>query len=96
MVCRALSGSTGYIFAVFEGHRHVVRNAYTYAGTVNDGTVQAKLTADVNLRRGAGTNTASSRSSAPAPPLRSRTRRTASGHKVKLSDGTRAICSPNI
>ena len=58
MVCRApANGSTGYIFAQYL--KVTGTSSATPTPTQapsNDGTVQAKLTADVNLRRGAGTN----------------------------------------
>lgn len=79
---RLANGSTGYIFAQYL--KVTGTSSATPTPTQapsNDGTVQAKLTADVNLRRGAGTNYGVIKVIGTAPPLRSRTRRTASGTK---------------
>ena len=86
---RLANGSTGYIFAQY------LKVAGTSSATPtptqapsNDGTVQAKLTADVNLRRGAGTNYGVIKVIGTGTTVTVTDASNSQWYKVKLSDGT--------
>ena len=83
---RLADGSTGYIFAQYI---KITSAAATPAPTEApaDGTVRAKTTADVNLRKGAGTNYGVIRVVGNNTAV-TVTEATNTWYKVKLSDGT--------
>ena len=86
---RLSNGSTGYIFAQYlkvTGTSSVTPTP-TQAPS-NDGTVQAKLTADVNLRRGAGTNYGVIKVIGTGTTVTVTDASNSQWYKVKLSDGT--------
>jgi len=86
---RLSNGSTGYIFA-----QYLKLNSSSSATPTptqapsNDGTVQAKLTADVNLRRGAGTNYGVIKVIGTGTTVTVTDASNSQWYKVKLSDGT--------
>ena len=83
---RLADGSTGYIFAQYiKITSATVTPAPTEAPA--DGTVRAKTTADVNLRKGAGTNYGVIRVVGNNTAV-TVTEATNTWYKVKLSDGT--------
>ena len=86
---RLANGSTGYIFAQY------LKVTGTSSATPtppqapsHDGTVQAKLTADVNLRRGAGTNYGVIKVIGTGTTVTVTDASNSQWYKVKLSDGT--------
>ena len=83
---RLADGSTGYIYAQYI---KITSAAATPAPTETpaDGTVRAKTTADVNLRKGAGTNYGVIRVVGNNTAV-TVTEATNTWYKVKLSDGT--------
>ena len=83
---RLANGSTGYIFAQYI---KIISATATPAPTEApaDGTVRAKTTADVNLRKGAGTNYGVIRVVGNNTAV-TVTEATNTWYKVKLSDGT--------
>ena len=83
---RLADGSTGYIFAQYI---KITSSTATPAPTEApaDGTVRAKTTADVNLRKGAGTNYGVIRVVGNNTAV-TVTEATNTWYKVKLSDGT--------
>ena len=86
---RLANGSTGYIFAQYL--KVTGTSSATPAPTQapsNDGTVQAKLTADVNLRRGAGTNYGVIKVIGTGTTVTVTDASNSQWYKVKLSDGT--------
>ena len=88
---RLSNGSTGYIFAQYLKLNSSSSAAATPAPTQapsNDGTVQAKLTADVNLRRGAGTNYGVIKVIGTGTTVTVTDASNSQWYKVKLSDGT--------
>ena len=91
---RLANGSTGYIFAQYlkvTGSSATPTSAPTAAPTQspsNNGTVQAKLTADVNLRRGAGTNYGVIKVIGTGTTVTVTDASNSQWYKVKLSDGT--------
>ena len=87
---RLANGSTGYIFAQYlkvTGSSATPTPTPTQAPS-NDGTVQAKLTADVNLRRGAGTNYGVIKVIGTGTTVTVTDASNSQWYKVKLSDGT--------
>ena len=87
---RLANGSTGYIFAQYlkvTGSTSSATPTPTQAPS-NDGTVQAKLTADVNLRRGAGTNYGVIKVIGTGTTVTVTDASNSQWYKVKLSDGT--------
>ena len=88
---RLANGSTGYIFAQYLKLNSSSSATATPAPTQapsNDGTVQAKLTADVNLRRGAGTNYGVIKVIGTGTTVTVTDASNSQWYKVKLSDGT--------
>ena len=88
---RLSNGSTGYIFAQYLKLNSSSSATATPAPTQapsNDGTVQAKLTADVNLRRGAGTNYGVIKVIGTGTTVTVTDASNNQWYKVKLSDGT--------
>ena len=86
---RFANGSTGYIFAQYL--KVTGTSSATPTPTQapsNDGTVQAKLTADVNLRRGAGTNYGVIKVIGTGTTVTVTDASNSQWYKVKLSDGT--------
>ena len=86
---RLANGSTGYIFAQYL--KVTGTSSATPTPTQapsNDGTVQAKLTADVNLRRGAGTNYGVIKVIGTGTIVTVTDASNSQWYKVKLSDGT--------
>ena len=86
---RLANGSTGYIFAQYL--KVTGTSSATPTPTQapsNDGTVQAKLTADVNLRRGAGTNYGVIKVIGTGTTVTVTDASNSQWYKVKLSDGT--------
>ena len=86
---RLANGSTGYIFAQYL--KVTGTSSATPTPTQapsNDGTVQAKLTADVNLRRGAGTNYGVIKVIDTGTTVTVTDASNSQWYKVKLSDGT--------
>ena len=86
---RLANGSTGYIFAQYL--KLTGTSSATPTPTPapsNDGTVQAKLTADVNLRRGAGTNYGVIKVIGTGTTVTVTDASNSQWYKVKLSDGT--------
>ena len=86
---RLANGSTGYIFAQYL--KVIGTSSATPTPTQapsNDGTVQAKLTADVNLRRGAGTNYGVIKVIGTGTTVTVTDASNSQWYKVKLSDGT--------
>ena len=86
---RLANGSTGYIFAQYL--KATGTSSATPTPTQapsNDGTVQAKLTADVNLRRGAGTNYGVIKVIGTGTTVTVTDASNSQWYKVKLSDGT--------
>ena len=83
---RLANGSTGYIFAQYI---KITSSTATPAPTEApaDGTVRAKTTADVNLRKGAGTNYGVIRVVGNNTAV-TVTEATNTWYKIKLSDGT--------
>ena len=84
---RLTNGSTGYIFAQYLKVTGTSSATPTQAPS-NDGTVQAKLTADVNLRRGAGTNYGVIKVIGTGTTVTVTDASNSQWYKVKLSDGT--------
>ncbi|WP_418588836.1 SH3 domain-containing protein [Hominenteromicrobium sp.] len=84
---RLSNGSTGYIFAQYLKLNSSSSATPTQAPS-NDGTVQAKLTADVNLRRGAGTNYGVIKVIGTGTTVTVTDASNSQWYKVKLSDGT--------
>ena len=87
---RLANGSTGYIFAQYL--KVTGTSSATPTPTQapsNDGTVQAKLTADVNLRRGAGTNYGVIKVIGTGTTVTVTDASNSQWYKVKLSDGTK-------
>ena len=85
---RLANGSTGYIFAQYL--KVTGTSSATPTPTQapsNDGTVQAKLTADVNLRRGAGTNYGVIKVIGTGTTVTVTDASNSQWYKVKLSDG---------
>ena len=90
---RLANGSTGYIFAQYLKVTGTSSATPTPTPTPtqapsNDGTVQAKLTADVNLRRGAGTNYGVIKVIGTGTTVTVTDASNSQWYKVKLSDGT--------
>ena len=92
---RLANGSTGYIFAQYLKLTGTSSATPTPAPTAaptqapsNNGTVQAKLTADVNLRRGAGTNYGVIKVIGTGTTVTVTDASNSQWYKVKLSDGT--------
>ena len=86
---RLANGSTGYIFAQYL--KVTGTSSATPTPTQapsNDGTVQAKLTADVNLRRGAGTNYGVIKVIGTGTTVTVTDASNSQWYKVKLSNGT--------
>ena len=86
---RLSNGSTGYIFAQYL--KVTGTSSATPTPTQapsHDGTVQAKLTADVNLRRGAGTNYGVIKVIGTGTTVTVTDASNSQWYKVKLSDGT--------
>ncbi|WP_417075209.1 SH3 domain-containing protein [Hominenteromicrobium sp.] len=86
---RLANGSTGYIFAQYL--KVTGTSSATPTPTQapsHDGTVQAKLTADVNLRRGAGTNYGVIKVIGTGTTVTVTDASNSQWYKVKLSDGT--------
>ena len=84
---RLANGSTGYIFAQYLKVTGTSSATPTQTPS-NDGTVQAKLTADVNLRRGAGTNYGVIKVIGTGTTVTVTDASNSQWYKVKLSDGT--------
>ena len=84
---RLANGSTGYIFAQYLKVTGTSSATPTQAPS-NDGTVQAKLTADVNLRRGAGTNYGVIKVIGTGTTVTVTDASNSQWYKIKLSDGT--------
>ena len=87
---RLANGSTGYIFAQYLKVTDTSSATPTPTPTQapsNDGTVQAKLTADVNLRRGAGTNYGVIKVIGTGTTVTVTDASNSQWYKVKLSDG---------
>ena len=84
---RLANGSTGYIFAQYLKVTGTSSATPTQVPS-NDGTVQAKLTADVNLRRGAGTNYGVIKVIGTGTTVTVTDASNSQWYKVKLSDGT--------
>ena len=84
---RLANGSTGYIFAQYLKVTGTSSATPTQAPS-NDGTVQAKLTADVNLRRGAGTNYGVIKVIGTGTTVTVTDASNSQWYKLKLSDGT--------
>ena len=88
---RLANGSTGYIFAQYLkviGTSSATPTPTPTQAPSNDGTVQAKLTADVNLRRGAGTNYGVIKVIGTGTTVTVTDASNSQWYKVKLSDGT--------
>ena len=89
---RLANGSTGYIFAqylkVTTGTSSATPTPTPTQAPSNGGTVQAKLTADVNLRRGAGTNYGVIKVIGTGTAVTVTDASNSQWYKVKLSDGT--------
>ena len=90
---RLANGSTGYIFAQYLKVTGTSSATPTPTPTPtqapsNDGTVQAKLIADVNLRRGAGTNYGVIKVIGTGTTVTVTDASNSQWYKVKLSDGT--------
>ena len=86
---RLSNGSTGYIFAQYLKVTGTSPATPTPTqAPSNDGTVQAKLTADVNLRRGAGTNYGVIKVIGTGTTVTVTDASNSQWYKVKLSDGT--------
>ena len=88
---RLANGSTGYIFAQYlkvTGTSSATPTPTPTQAPSNDGTVQAKLTADVNLRRGAGTNYGVIKVIGTGTTVTVTDASNNQWYKVKLSDGT--------
>ena len=88
---RLANGSTGYIFAQYlkvTGTSSATPTPTPTQASSNDGTVQAKLTADVNLRRGAGTNYGVIKVIGTGTTVTVTDASNSQWYKVKLSDGT--------
>ena len=86
---RLANGSTGYIFAQYLKVTGTSPATPTPTqAPSNDGTVQAKLTADVNLRRGAGTNYGVIKVIGTGTTVTVTDASNSQWYKVKLSDGT--------
>ena len=86
---RLANGSTGYIFAQYLKVTGTSSTTPTPTqAPSNDGTVQAKLTADVNLRRGAGTNYGVIKVIGTGTTVTVTDASNSQWYKVKLSDGT--------
>ena len=86
---RLANGSTGYIFAQYLKVTDTSSATPTPTqAPSNDGTVQAKLTADVNLRRGAGTNYGVIKVIGTGTTVTVTDASNSQWYKVKLSDGT--------
>ena len=88
---RLSNGSTGYIFAQYlkvTGTSSATPTPTPTQAPSNDGTVQAKLTADVNLRRGAGTNYGVIKVIGTGTTVTVTDASNSQWYKVKLSDGT--------
>ena len=88
---RLANGSTGYIFAQYlkvTGTSSATPTPTPTQAPSNDGTVQAKLTADVNLRRGAGTNYGVIKVIGTGTTVTVTDASNSQWYKVKLSDGT--------
>ena len=88
---RLVNGSTGYIFAQYlkvTGTSSATPTPTPTQAPSNDGTVQAKLTADVNLRRGAGTNYGVIKVIGTGTTVTVTDASNSQWYKVKLSDGT--------
>ena len=88
---RLANGSTGYIFAQYlkvTGTPSATPTPTPTQAPSNDGTVQAKLTADVNLRRGAGTNYGVIKVIGTGTTVTVTDASNSQWYKVKLSDGT--------
>ena len=88
---RLANGSTGYIFAQYlkvTGTSSATPTPTPTQAPSNDGTVQAKLTADVNLRRGAGTNYGVIEVIGTGTTVTVTDASNSQWYKVKLSDGT--------
>ena len=86
---RLANGSTGYIFAQYLKITGTPSATPTPTqAPSNDGTVQAKLTADVNLRRGAGTNYGVIKVIGTGTTVTVTDASNSQWYKVKLSDGT--------
>ena len=88
---RLANGSTGYIFAQYlkvTGTSSATPTPTPTQTPSNDGTVQAKLTADVNLRRGAGTNYGVIKVIGTGTTVTVTDASNSQWYKVKLSDGT--------
>ena len=88
---RLANGSTGYIFAQYlkvTGTSSATPTPTPTQAPSNDGTVQAKLTADVNLRRGAGTNYGVIKVIGTGTTVTITDASNSQWYKVKLSDGT--------
>ena len=88
---RLANGSTGYIFAQYlkvTGTSSATPTPTPTQAPSNDGTVQAKLTADVNLRRGAGTNYGVIKVIDTGTTVTVTDASNSQWYKVKLSDGT--------
>ena len=92
---RLANGSTGYIFAQYLKLTGTSSATPTPTPTAaptqapsNGGTVQAKLTADVNLRRGAGTNYGVIKVIGTGTTVTVTDASNSQWYKVKLSDGT--------
>ena len=87
---RLANGSTGYIFAQYlkvDGTSSATPTP-TQAPSNGDTTVQAKLTADVNLRRGAGTNYGVIEVIGTGTTVTVTDASNSQWYKVKLSNGT--------
>ena len=88
---RLANGSTGYIFAQYlkvTGTPSATPTPTPTQAPSNNGTVQAKLTADVNLRRGAGTNYGVIKVIGTGTTVTVTDASNSQWYKVKLSDGT--------
>ena len=88
---RLSNGSTGYIFAQYlklNSSSSATATPTPTQAPSNDGTVQAKLTADVNLRRGAGTNYGVIKVIGTGTTVTVTDASNSQWYKVKLSDGT--------
>ena len=88
---RLANGSTGYIFAQYlkvTGTSSATPTPTPTQAPSNDGTVHAKLTADVNLRRGAGTNYGVIKVIGTGTTVTVTDASNSQWYKVKLSDGT--------
>ena len=86
---RLANGSTGYIFAQYLKVTGTLSATPTPTqAPSNNDTVQAKLTADVNLRRGAGTNYGVIKVIGTGTTVTVTDASNSQWYKVKLSDGT--------